>query len=96
MGRTADEIHGAVAHRRQRDMAGQRDPQREKRVARLACAGGANVARAHARYEGMGTCRAAALVAGAAAAQPFAFVPNEKSGTVSIIDTTKDAVVGEK
>ena len=38
---------------------------------------------------------AAALVAGAAAAQPFAFVPNEKSGTVSIIDTTKDAVVGE-
>ena len=36
----------------------------EKRVARLACAGGSNVARFHARYQGLGTCRAAALVAG--------------------------------
>ncbi len=36
----------------------------EKRVARLACAGGANVARNRARYEGLATCRAAALVAG--------------------------------
>ncbi len=36
----------------------------EKVVARLACAGGANVARNHARYEGIGSCRAAALVAG--------------------------------
>lgn len=36
----------------------------EKRVARLACAGGANVARVHAQYKGMRTCRAAALVAG--------------------------------
>jgi len=36
----------------------------EKVVARLACAGGANVARMHAYYEGLGSCRAAALVAG--------------------------------
>lgn len=36
----------------------------EKRVARLACAGGTNVARNHARYHGIQTCRAAALVAG--------------------------------
>ena len=36
----------------------------EKRVARLACAGGANVARNRAHYEGLATCRAAALVAG--------------------------------
>ncbi|MCC6669626.1 MAG: RnfABCDGE type electron transport complex subunit B [Planctomycetes bacterium] len=36
----------------------------EKRVARLACAGGANVARAHAHYQGMESCAAAALVAG--------------------------------
>jgi Na+-translocating ferredoxin:NAD+ oxidoreductase RNF subunit RnfB len=36
----------------------------EKRVARLACAGGANVARNHARYDGLMTCQAAALVAG--------------------------------
>jgi len=36
----------------------------EKRVARLACAGGSNVARFHARYDGLQTCSAAALVAG--------------------------------
>lgn len=36
----------------------------EKRVARLACAGGANVARNHARYDGPASCRAAAQVAG--------------------------------
>lgn len=36
----------------------------EKRVARLACAGGAHVARNRARYWGVETCRAAALVAG--------------------------------
>lgn len=36
----------------------------EKRVARLACAGGANVARNHARYHGLMSCRAAATVAG--------------------------------
>ncbi len=36
--------------------------QQEKRVARIACAGGNNVARQHARYDGLDTCRAAALV----------------------------------
>ncbi len=36
----------------------------EKRVARLACAGGSNVAPLRARYAGLDTCRAAALVAG--------------------------------
>ncbi len=36
----------------------------EKVVARLACAGGDNVARNHARYEGLASCRAAALIAG--------------------------------
>jgi len=36
----------------------------EKRVARLACAGGSNVARRRARYDGLQTCRAAAQVAG--------------------------------
>jgi Na+-translocating ferredoxin:NAD+ oxidoreductase RNF subunit RnfB len=35
-----------------------------KVVARLACAGGAHVARNRARYEGLSTCRAAAQVAG--------------------------------
>jgi len=36
----------------------------EKRVARLACMGGANVALNHAHYDGPRTCRAAAQVAG--------------------------------
>lgn len=36
----------------------------EKRVARLACAGGNHVARQRTRYVGMESCRAAALVAG--------------------------------
>jgi len=36
----------------------------EKRVARLACAGGSNVSRNHARYHGEQTCRSAARVAG--------------------------------
>jgi len=36
----------------------------EKRVARLACAGGAHVAKNRARYEGLDTCRAAALISG--------------------------------
>ncbi len=36
----------------------------EKRVARLACAGGANVARRHANYVGHESCRGAALISG--------------------------------
>ena len=36
----------------------------EKQVARLACAGGTNVARNRAKYTGMDTCRAASLVSG--------------------------------
>lgn len=36
----------------------------EKQVARLACAGGSNVARQRARYVGVQTCRSANLVAG--------------------------------
>jgi Na+-translocating ferredoxin:NAD+ oxidoreductase RNF subunit RnfB len=36
----------------------------EKRVARLACAGGNNVARQRAHYAGLASCRAAAVVAG--------------------------------
>lgn len=36
----------------------------EKRVARLACAGGSNVARHHAHYAGLESCRAAAMAGG--------------------------------
>src|SRR5512143_1582110 len=38
--------------------------EQEKRVARLACAGGTHVAFIRARYEGLGSCRAAAVVGG--------------------------------
>ncbi len=38
--------------------------EQEKRVARLACAGGTNVARQHAAYRGLESCRAAHLVGG--------------------------------
>ena len=46
------------------------------------------------------TCVAATIVAfgllpAIASASPFAYVPNEKSGTISIIDTVTDSVVGE-
>ena len=36
----------------------------EKRIARLACAGGSNVARHHAHYRGRESCRAAAMAGG--------------------------------
>ena len=36
----------------------------EKQVARLACAGGTNVARNRAQYQGINTCRAASLISG--------------------------------
>lgn len=36
----------------------------EKRVARLACAGGSNVAVVRAQYEGLSSCRGAALISG--------------------------------
>jgi YVTN family beta-propeller protein len=35
------------------------------------------------------------LLAWAVGAAPFAFVPNEKSGTITVIDVATDAVVGE-
>jgi Na+-translocating ferredoxin:NAD+ oxidoreductase subunit B len=38
--------------------------QQEKRVARLACAGGKHVAYMRARYDGLETCRAASIVGG--------------------------------
>lgn len=37
----------------------------------------------------------ASMIVGAAIAAPFAYVPNEGSGTVSIIDTANDTLVGE-
>jgi len=37
----------------------------------------------------------AALLPGMATASPFAYVPNEKSGTISIIDCATDNVVGQ-
>ena len=37
----------------------------------------------------------ATCLAAGAQAQPFAYVPNEGSGTVSVIDTRSDQVVAE-
>ena len=37
----------------------------------------------------------AVLLPGLALAAPFAYVPNEKSGTVSVIDTATDSVVAD-
>src|SRR3954468_18103824 len=44
---------------------------------------------------GLAALIAAATFSGTVFAQPFAYVPNEKSGTVSIIDTATDKVTGE-
>jgi Na+-translocating ferredoxin:NAD+ oxidoreductase RNF subunit RnfB len=54
-----DEARGQIANFLGVDVGAE-----EKRVARVACAGGTNVARNHARYHGLMTCRAAAQVAG--------------------------------
>jgi len=43
----------------------------EKRVARVACGGGSNVARLQANYQGLKTCRAAALAGGGGKACPW-------------------------
>ena len=54
----------ATQHQRIADELGVEVGQAIRRVARLACAGGDNVARNRAHYEGTRTCAAAALVAG--------------------------------
>ena len=53
------EMNQAIA-----DFVGVEMGKHEKRVARLACAGGSHVAYIRASYEGLKTCRAAALVSG--------------------------------
>lgn len=56
---SSPEQHSQIAAYLQVDVGAE-----EKRVARLACAGGSNVARHRAHYEGLESCSAAALVAG--------------------------------
>ncbi len=56
---STDEIREAIAAHLGVDVGAE-----EKRVARLACAGGNNVAWVRGRYAGLESCRAAALVAG--------------------------------
>lgn len=46
------------------DFLGVQVGEHERRVARLACAGGSHVATTHARYQGLRTCRAATLIGG--------------------------------
>ena len=43
----------------------------------------------------LGAAVVSALWYGAAAATPLAYIPNEGSGTISVIDTDKDAVIKE-
>jgi Na+-translocating ferredoxin:NAD+ oxidoreductase subunit B len=65
-GITPAECTVATAEERQAiaDYLGVAVGEAEKRVARLACAGGSNVAGNRAHYDGLASCRAAALVAG--------------------------------
>lgn len=57
-------VNSKDANRVIADFLGVRLGAHEKRVARLACAGGSHVARTRAHYAGLRSCRAAALVAG--------------------------------
>ncbi len=57
-------VGNAAQHRRIATFLGVDVGVSERRVARLACAGGTNVARSRARYRGLGSCGAAALVSG--------------------------------
>ncbi len=56
---SSDDGRAAIA-----DFLGVSLGEEEKRVARLACAGGTNVAVNRAQYQGISTCRAASLVSG--------------------------------
>jgi len=60
--------------------------QQEKQVARLACAGGSHVAHTRANYEGLKTCRAAALVSGGGKGCSWACLGLEDCGTVCDFD----------
>jgi len=60
--------------------------QQEKQVARLACAGGSHVAHTRANYEGLKTCRAAALVSGGGKGCTWACLGLEDCGTVCDFD----------
>jgi len=57
-------VSGPTDHARIAAFLGVDVGSQEKRVARLACAGGSNVARNRAIYQGQSSCAAAALVAG--------------------------------
>lgn len=57
-------VNNAEGNQRIADYLGVAAGEVEKQVARLACAGGAHVARTRARYEGEKSCRAASLVSG--------------------------------
>jgi len=57
-------VNAKATNQRIADFLGVALGSNERRVARLACAGGAHVARQRARYAGLASCRAAALVSG--------------------------------
>ena len=58
----------------------------EKKIARLACAGGSHVAYTRANYEGLKTCRAASLVSGGGKGCSWACLGLEDCGNVCDFD----------
>ncbi len=68
------------------DFLGVEVNQHEKQVARLACAGGSHVAHTRANYEGLKTCRAAALVSGGGKGCTWACLGLEDCGSVCDFD----------
>ena len=57
-------VGSALEHARVAQLLGVAVGRTERRVARLACAGGTNVSRHHARYDGILSCGAASLISG--------------------------------
>nr|WP_274522210.1 RnfABCDGE type electron transport complex subunit B [Ectothiorhodospira mobilis] len=57
-------VNSAEMNQKIADFLGVSVGSQERRIARLACAGGSHVAATRARYQGLKSCRAAALVSG--------------------------------
>lgn len=71
------------------DFLGVEVSQHEKKVARLACAGGSHVSYTRAHYKGLKSCRAAALVAGGGKGCSWACIGLEDCGVVCDFDAIR-------
>ncbi len=79
-------VNAAEMNQHIADFLGVEVIQHEQQVARLACAGGSHVAHTRANYEGLKTCRAAALVSGGGKGCTWACLGLEDCGTVCDFD----------